>query len=55
MIGNTVSSYDEAVLNSYDLSDYTIQTIFNVKRNLKHVYHNYILEIPEGKMYNKYS
>lgn len=50
-----ISSYDELVLNAgSELSDAVISTIFNVKRDLKNVLHNYVIEIPEGKIYNEY-
>ena len=49
-----MSSYDEVVLNAGELSDYAISTIFNVKRDLKNILHNYIVEIPETKVQNEY-
>ena len=50
-----MSSYDDVILNSMDLSNFAISTIFNVKRNLKNVQHNYIVEIPEGRINNEYT
>lgn len=51
---NYVSSYDELVLEASELSDTAISSIFDVKRDLKNVLHNYIVEIPEAKSYNDY-
>ena len=52
---NHITSYDELILNAgQELSNTIISTIFNVKRDLKNIQHNYVIEIPESKMYNEY-
>lgn len=41
--------------NAWQLSASVISTIFKAKRDLDGVKRNYIIEIPEGKVYNDYS
>ena len=51
---NEMSSYDDLILNAGELSNSTISTIFNVKRDLLNIMHNYIVELPESKIVNEY-
>lgn len=51
---STLSTY-KLMIDSYpNLSSSLISSIFNPKRNLLNVEHNYLLELPESTVYNDY-
>lgn len=55
VLGGSHQTYKELIDNAHTLSDYAISNIFNIKRDLSGVQHNYIIEIPEDKKYNDYT
>lgn len=49
------TTYTEAIDNAYILSNACISTIFNAKRDLLGITHNYIVEIPENGKFIDYT
>ena len=49
-----VSSYTEIIDSNPELSNYLLSTVFRPKISIQGVYHNYVVEIPEGESYNDY-
>lgn len=52
--GSPYQTYQELLDNNLNVSAYILSTIFQIKRDLSGVQHNYIVEIPEYKTVNTY-
>lgn len=48
-------TYQDLINSNIEASAYVLSSIFNVKRNLDGIMHNYVIELPESSKHNDYT